>query len=191
YSPLAASGTEDLICDTIDGSADSGSPVVAGRVRRCPAAPPRPVAGLQRARACRQLPDAVDAQLEFLRRIDAPGPSDRSFRPAAFISTLIRTIVPSAVARRADPARSDQGLCRRVPQMKNIVEDQQSQEKLLMEDVHAKTSEVHELEYKLEILKAVTEMVSYDERHTELYIEELNKGVEERRCDLLELESQW
>uniref|UniRef100_A0A1D1Z6I0 Coiled-coil domain-containing protein 22 n=1 Tax=Anthurium amnicola TaxID=1678845 RepID=A0A1D1Z6I0_9ARAE len=82
-------------------------------------------------------------------------------------------------------------LHRQVSEMKSIDEDQQSQERLLMEDVHAKASEVQDLEYVFAILKVLSEMAFYDCRRTELYIEELNKRVEARRCNLLELESQW
>ncbi|XP_058114856.1 uncharacterized protein LOC131257925 [Magnolia sinica] len=75
--------------------------------------------------------------------------------------------------------------------MRLEAEDLQRQEKMLMEEVSARTLEVQHLEDDHMLLKGAVEM-AFDDQHPDgFYVEELNKRVNTRRDNLMELELQW
>ncbi|CAA7409623.1 unnamed protein product [Spirodela intermedia] len=78
-----------------------------------------------------------------------------------------------------------------VSKMQNIIENQQSQEKMLTEGLSAKASEAQDLEDELQIYKLIGEMALEDTQCTEMYIMELGKKIDARSSGLLELKTQW
>ncbi|KAH0997817.1 hypothetical protein GBA52_021681 [Prunus armeniaca] len=74
---------------------------------------------------------------------------------------------------------------------KHSTEKLQNQEKLLMEEVTAKASELKHLEEELELLKEAADM-AFDIHHpVEFYLAKLNEQVEVRKHHLGELKSEW
>ncbi|OVA08275.1 Protein of unknown function DUF812 [Macleaya cordata] len=71
------------------------------------------------------------------------------------------------------------------------IEDLRSQENILMKDLTEKSSESQHLEVEHELLKKAVEMALDDQHPVDFYIEDLNKQVEARRQNLVELEAQW
>ncbi|XP_057982640.1 uncharacterized protein LOC131167771 [Malania oleifera] len=75
--------------------------------------------------------------------------------------------------------------------MRNEIEKLQSREKVLMEEVSAKTLELQDVEEEHDVLKAVAEMVFDDQQPVEFYLDQLNERVDKRKHNLVELETQW
>lgn len=74
---------------------------------------------------------------------------------------------------------------------KHSTEKLQNQEKLLMEEVTAKASELKHLEEELELLKEAADM-AFDFHHpVEFYLAKLNEQVDVRKHHLVELKSEW
>ena len=66
-----------------------------------------------------------------------------------------------------------------------------NQEKVLTEEVTAKTSELQHLEEELELLKTAAEMAFDDQNSFDLCFEQLKEKVDAKRCNITELKSQW
>ncbi|KAJ8765087.1 hypothetical protein K2173_010569 [Erythroxylum novogranatense] len=65
------------------------------------------------------------------------------------------------------------------------------QEKLLKEELTAKTLELGHLEEEFKLLKAAEEMV-FDEQHPlEFYVQELNDQADAKKCRIEDLKSEW
>lgn len=75
--------------------------------------------------------------------------------------------------------------------MQNIIEDQKSHEKMLTEDLDAKTAEVQDLEAELQIYKLIAGMALENTQRTEMYIMNLGKKIDARSSSLVELKTQW
>ncbi|KAG8636912.1 coiled-coil domain-containing protein 22 isoform X2 [Manihot esculenta] len=75
-------------------------------------------------------------------------------------------------------------------QMRHESETLQNQEKLLVKEVTARTSELQKLQEELEMLKDAAEMAFDDQHPIEFYVEQLNKQ-DSKRCNIVELESKW
>ncbi|KAJ6751844.1 hypothetical protein OIU85_002277 [Salix viminalis] len=70
-------------------------------------------------------------------------------------------------------------------------EELRNQEKVLTEEVTAKTSELQHLEEELELLKAAAEMAFDDQNSFDFCFEQLKEQVDAKRCNITELKSQW
>uniref|UniRef100_A0A6N2NAN2 Coiled-coil domain-containing protein 22 homolog n=1 Tax=Salix viminalis TaxID=40686 RepID=A0A6N2NAN2_SALVM len=70
-------------------------------------------------------------------------------------------------------------------------EELRNQEKVLTEEVTAKTSELQHLEEELELLKAAAEMAFDDLNSFDFCFEQLKEQVDAKRCNITELKSQW
>lgn len=70
-------------------------------------------------------------------------------------------------------------------------EELRNQEKVLTEEVTAKTSELQHLEEELELLKAAAEMAFDDQNSFDFCFEQLKEKVDAKRCNITELKSQW
>ncbi|KAF8414286.1 hypothetical protein HHK36_002288 [Tetracentron sinense] len=79
----------------------------------------------------------------------------------------------------------------RSSKIRNNIENLQSQEKMLMEEVTAKTLESQHLEDEHELLKAAVEMAFDDQHPLDIYIEQLNERVKAGKGNLVDLELQW
>ncbi|KAJ6754028.1 JM1 PROTEIN [Salix purpurea] len=66
-----------------------------------------------------------------------------------------------------------------------------NQEKVLTEEVTAKTSELQHLEEELELLKAAAEMAFDNQNSFDFCFEQLKEKVDAKRCNITELKSQW
>ncbi|KAH7545420.1 hypothetical protein FEM48_Zijuj01G0092000 [Ziziphus jujuba var. spinosa] len=67
----------------------------------------------------------------------------------------------------------------------------QCQEKVFLEEVIAKASDLHHLEEELEMLKAAAEMAFNNQHPVDFYLEQLKEKVDTRKHHLVELKSQW
>ncbi|XP_062074271.1 uncharacterized protein LOC133778388 isoform X2 [Humulus lupulus] len=67
----------------------------------------------------------------------------------------------------------------------------QSQEKISLEEVTAKSADLEHLEEELELLKAVADMVFDDQHSVEFYHKQLEEKIDSKRNHLKELNSQW
>lgn len=80
--------------------------------------------------------------------------------------------------------------CVNILQVRLDIEKLQSNEKLFVEEVSSKLSELqHHLEEEHELLKAAVEMALDDQHPAEFYIMKLNEQVDARRRNLVDLES--
>ncbi|KAJ7014380.1 hypothetical protein NC653_003866 [Populus alba x Populus x berolinensis] len=70
-------------------------------------------------------------------------------------------------------------------------EELRNEEKVLTEEVTAKTSELQHLEEELELLKAAAEMAFGDQNSIDFCVEQLKEQVDAKRCNITELKSQW
>jgi hypothetical protein len=70
-------------------------------------------------------------------------------------------------------------------------EELRNEEKVLTEEVTAKTSELQHLEEELELLKAAAEMAFGDQNSIDFCFEQLKGQVDAKRCNITELKSQW
>lgn len=70
-------------------------------------------------------------------------------------------------------------------------EELRNEEKVLTEEVTAKTSELQHLEEELELLKAAAEMAFGDQNSIDFCFEQLKEQVDAKRCNITELKSQW
>ncbi|XP_011038861.1 PREDICTED: coiled-coil domain-containing protein 22 isoform X2 [Populus euphratica] len=77
------------------------------------------------------------------------------------------------------------------PSMVIIEKELRNEEKVLTEEVTAKTSELQHLEEELELLKAATEMAFGDQNSIDFCFEQLKEQVDAKRCNITELKSQW
>lgn len=75
--------------------------------------------------------------------------------------------------------------------MRHESETLQYQEKLLVKEVTARTSELQKLQEEFEMLKDAAEMAFDDQHPIEFYVEQLNKQVDSKKCNIVELESKW
>ncbi|CAK9145082.1 unnamed protein product [Ilex paraguariensis] len=67
----------------------------------------------------------------------------------------------------------------------------QSQEKVLLEELNAKSLELAWLEEEHELLKAAVEMAFDNQHPIDFYIVQLNEQIDAKRHNLVQLESQW
>ena len=67
----------------------------------------------------------------------------------------------------------------------------QSQEKVLLEELNAKSLELARLEEEHELLKAAVEMAFDNQHPIDFYIVQLNEQIDAKRHNLVQLESQW
>lgn len=75
--------------------------------------------------------------------------------------------------------------------MKSTTEEALHEEKMLQEEVKARSSDLLNLEEELELLKDAAEM-ALDENHSiEFYIDKLNEQIDTKKSKLVELELQW
>lgn len=75
--------------------------------------------------------------------------------------------------------------------MEHKAENLLSQEKVLKEELAANTLQVQHLDEELGLWKAAADM-AFDQSHPEdFFLQLLNKQVDAKECDILELESQW
>lgn len=70
-------------------------------------------------------------------------------------------------------------------------EELRNEEKVLTEEVTAKTSELQHLEEELELLKVAAEMAFGDQNSIDFCVEQLKEQVDAKRCNITELKSQW
>lgn len=70
-------------------------------------------------------------------------------------------------------------------------EELRNEEKVLTEEVTAKTSELQHLEEELELLKVAAEMAFGDQNSIDFCFEQLKEQVDAKRCNITELKSQW
>ncbi|XP_057997979.1 uncharacterized protein LOC131176985 isoform X1 [Hevea brasiliensis] len=87
--------------------------------------------------------------------------------------------------QKANPARDQSSKMRRESE---ILQDE---EKVLMKEVAARNSELQKLEQELELLKDAAEMAFDDHHPIEFYLELLNKQVDSKKFNIVELESKW
>ena len=67
----------------------------------------------------------------------------------------------------------------------------QNQEKVLLDELTATTSEIQRLELELELVKAAADMV-FDNRHSvDFHLNQLNEQLQDKRHYILKLETEW
>ncbi|XP_012071072.1 coiled-coil domain-containing protein 22 homolog isoform X2 [Jatropha curcas] len=67
----------------------------------------------------------------------------------------------------------------------------QDQERVLLKEVTARTSELQKLEEEFKMLKAAAHLAFDDQYPIDFHLEQLSKHVDSRKCNIMELESEW